>query len=311
LGGVAGLIEHQLAAGILLLLSALIVFPPASAFLQRQVNFPLPAWSKAGGAIVLLLLGAALLPKARETPISTQSEAGFVPSAQGIAVAKLLLLDDFKEYLEGNKVVGDWSGTFPLGQKVSASQLFAAYHDNEVAADEQYKGKPLVVIGSVDSINKDMFENGFLVLRDQNAFEGVHANLTGESMKTAGKLSPGQEVTLICTGQGMILGSPVVKDCDTTGVMLSQKQGTVQNMVDQFFANDRDQPPSIRMMIGFSYAAGTALPGANACQTAAPGEMQNCTQALHAIPAAEQKSRYLELSKHFALPSLPDTSQKP
>jgi hypothetical protein len=310
LTGVAVLVGHQLAAGVLLLLSALVVFPPASAVLQRQANFRIPVWPKIAGAIALLLAGAALLPKPPEAQATSPSDAAFVPAAQGVAAAKLLLLDDFRGYLEGHKVVGDWSTVLPLGQRISASQLFAAYHENEVAADEQFKGKALVVTGYLESINKDIFNNGYLVLHDANEFEGVHATLTDDTLKSAGNLSRGQRVTLLCTGEGMIIGSPVLKECDTVDVIVSQKRAAIEDMVDQFFAGGHDQPDPIRRMMGYGYAIGTAMPQPNPCQTAVPGEMQRCTAEMHAVPVAEVRRRYSELSKRFALPALPEPSRK-
>jgi hypothetical protein len=309
--GVAVLVDHQVAAGVLLLLSALAVFPPASTVLQRQASFRIPVWPKIAVAIALLLAGAALLPKPPEAQATSPSNATFVPAAPGVAAAKLLLLDDFRGYLEGHKVVGDWSTVLRLGQRISASQLFAAYHDNEVAADEQFKGKPLVVTGYLESINKDIFNNGYLVLHDANEFEGVHATLTDDTLKSAGNLSRGQEITLVCTGEGMIIGSPVLKECDTIDVIVSQKRAAIEGMVDQFFADGHDQPDAIRRTIGYGYAIGTALPQPNACQTAAPGEMKSCTDEMHAVPIAEVRRRYSELSKRFPLPSLPVRSPKP
>jgi len=311
LGAMAILIEHQTTAGVLLLLSALVAFPPASTVLHGQTNYRIPQWPKVVGAAALFLAGAALLPKPPEARTGNPSEAAFVPAPQGTAVAKLLLLDDFRGYLENHKVVGEWSGIFPLGARLTASQLFAAYHENEIAADNQFKGKSLAVTGSLDSINKDIFNNGYLVLHDGNEFEGVHATLTDDSMKSAGRLSPGQEITLICTGQGMIVGSPVLKECDMVDVIVSQKRTVIENMVDQFFAGAHDQSDTIRRMVGFGYAVGTVLPTSNACQTATPGDMQRCTEAMRAIPEQERKHRYLELSKHFALPPLLEHSQKP
>ena len=64
-------------------------------------------------------------------------------------------------------------------------------------------------------------------------------------------------------------------------------------------------------LVAFGYAVGTVLPTSNACQTATPGDMQRCTEAMRAIPEQERKHRYLELSKHFALPPLLEHSQKP
>jgi hypothetical protein len=51
------------------------------------------------------------------------------------------------------------------------------YDDNEVSADQKYKGKRLSVSGSVQSIDKDAFDNIVVKLRTSNEFMAVHASL--------------------------------------------------------------------------------------------------------------------------------------
>ena len=52
--------------------------------------------------------------------------------------------------------------------EVPNTQLWNEYEANEVAADEKYKGKRLLVAGVVDSIDKDVFNNVVLHLRSPN-----------------------------------------------------------------------------------------------------------------------------------------------
>jgi len=96
---------------------------------------------------------------------------------------------------------------------VSAERLFEAYQRNEIAADSVYKGKTLEVTGTVTSINKDIADSPYLMLATSNEFMGVHADLQGNQMSAAATLTPGSVVTVVCQGEGMILGSPMLKDC--------------------------------------------------------------------------------------------------
>lgn len=96
---------------------------------------------------------------------------------------------------------------------VTASTLFSAYEKNEVAADQQYKGKSLSVSGTVQSIDKDAFDNIVVQLRSSNEFMPVHAYLTKEHESLAASLNKGQKVTWTCEGNGRIIGSPMLKDC--------------------------------------------------------------------------------------------------
>ncbi len=96
---------------------------------------------------------------------------------------------------------------------VTARQLFSAYQENEVSADNAYKGHSLRVSGVVDSINKDFKDDVYLVLVTPNEFLGVHADLSRAQESQAGTLHKGQRIVLLCEGKGMIVGSPIVGDC--------------------------------------------------------------------------------------------------
>lgn len=96
---------------------------------------------------------------------------------------------------------------------VTAAELYAAYHANEVAADEKYKGKLLGVVGLVISIDKDAFDNMIVRLDTKVPFQEVHATMKDSEKSKVAQLSKGQVGSFICRGGGMIVGSPVVDDC--------------------------------------------------------------------------------------------------
>jgi len=96
---------------------------------------------------------------------------------------------------------------------VSTLQLFDDYHANEVAADNQYKGKLLEVSGVVSSINKDLTDSVYLALRTPNQFMEIHAELQKQDVQKAARLAKGTKVVVICQGNGMIVGSVMLNDC--------------------------------------------------------------------------------------------------
>ncbi|WP_446901283.1 OB-fold protein [Burkholderia sp. YIM B11467] len=96
---------------------------------------------------------------------------------------------------------------------VTASALFTAYDKNEVAADQKYKGKALSVGGTVQSIDKDAFDNIVVKLKTSNEFMPVHAYLSKEHEALAASLEKGRKVTWVCEGAGRLIGSPILRDC--------------------------------------------------------------------------------------------------
>lgn len=97
--------------------------------------------------------------------------------------------------------------------RVSALDLSNAYHANEVAADEKFKGKQILATGTIQSIDKD-FKDGIVVrLRTDNKFMPVDADVDNSEVSIAAKLSIGGQISVRCIGGGMIIGRPRLKSC--------------------------------------------------------------------------------------------------
>lgn len=97
--------------------------------------------------------------------------------------------------------------------EVSAQELYAAYSENEVAADWQYKNRRLLVGGTIESIDKDMFNNMVLHLKTKNELSPVMATLADSEASKAANLRKRQRVTLLCRGGTRIVDSPTLDKC--------------------------------------------------------------------------------------------------
>lgn len=95
---------------------------------------------------------------------------------------------------------------------ISSEELYAAYEQNEIAADQLYKGKWLRVTGRVESIDSDLSDQPVIMLLGDGYFSNVHAD--GLPINIAMTLSKGQTITVICRGAGEVVGSPMLEDCE-------------------------------------------------------------------------------------------------
>lgn len=96
---------------------------------------------------------------------------------------------------------------------VTARELFSAYEGNEVAADKQFKGKMLEVTGTISSIDSGFDDDAIVQLSTGNDFQSVSAQGDDSFTDVAATLSKGQQVTMICKGDGEVIGSPMLGDC--------------------------------------------------------------------------------------------------
>lgn len=96
---------------------------------------------------------------------------------------------------------------------VSSKELAKAYESNEVAADKQYKGKTLEVTGKISSIGSSIGDKAVVSLDGSNGFNNASATGDDAFNEYAATLGKGQNITLICKGNGESLGSPSLSDC--------------------------------------------------------------------------------------------------
>jgi hypothetical protein len=97
----------------------------------------------------------------------------------------------------------------PAAIHVKGPDLLRDYRKNEVAADDKYKGK----LVEVDDIVSDI---------QAGALSGAWLNLSGGSLRAGfedaekgpvAKLQKNQRVTVVCTCNGLTLGTLFLRDC--------------------------------------------------------------------------------------------------
>ncbi len=96
--------------------------------------------------------------------------------------------------------------------EVTASQLYASYDGNEVAADEKYKGKKLAVTGIVGNISKGIFDEAIVSL-EIGFLQNINCDF-GDNTKAVSRLSKGDRITIIGKCEGFILSQVILGDCE-------------------------------------------------------------------------------------------------
>lgn len=100
--------------------------------------------------------------------------------------------------------------------QVTSTDLFHAYEANEVSADDRYKGKKLLVTGTVASIDKGGLTGEAIMVKlaTPNQFLAVTASMEDDEKPNAMKLSKGDAVKVLCTGGAMkVIGFIQLGDC--------------------------------------------------------------------------------------------------
>jgi hypothetical protein len=95
---------------------------------------------------------------------------------------------------------------------LSASQLYSDYNSNEVAADSKYKGKVVIVTGTIQDIGKDIMDDAYIVIGGGGFLDGVQCTFTKGEQSSVARLSKGQQVRLKGEVAGK-MGNVLVNKC--------------------------------------------------------------------------------------------------
>ncbi|MEG1233998.1 MAG: zinc ribbon domain-containing protein [Acinetobacter sp.] len=123
---------------------------------------------------------------------------------------------DYQERVQKHSEPPAEQTTKSIDLETKASTMLNTYEQNEVRADAIYKGKVLKVTGIVHSISSDLNDDAVVHLApkgDEYAFTSVHAHGDRNFHNQAINLTKGTMITIICIGDGEIIGSPQLKDC--------------------------------------------------------------------------------------------------
>jgi hypothetical protein len=97
--------------------------------------------------------------------------------------------------------------------RFTATELFNAYHANEVATDLRLKNKEVIVVGRVASINKNVWNSIYVSLQTPNQFMSANMNLDTTQTDEAAALRKGQQVEIRCKSMNLWVGSPTGNEC--------------------------------------------------------------------------------------------------
>ncbi|MRS20747.1 hypothetical protein GJV08_16400 [Enterobacteriaceae bacterium RIT692] len=97
--------------------------------------------------------------------------------------------------------------------QTTARKLFNDYDENEVAVDEQLKGKLVAVTGIVQSIDKDFTDSIVISLKTDNQFMPARMDMKDSEKATAMGLKKGKQVVIICERMSRVVGSPSGRKC--------------------------------------------------------------------------------------------------
>lgn len=113
-----------------------------------------------------------------------------------------LLFGETEEAAEATAVAEETMPETETLPEVRAAELYAAYEENSVSADRDWKGKRVAVTGTISRIGRELFGKPFVILDSGPGMSGVQCVFPRAAKDAVAALSPDQHVTLAGEVQG-------------------------------------------------------------------------------------------------------------
>jgi hypothetical protein len=245
-----------------------------------------------GAVIVVIIILAAAgskTEKSEKAEIATGSEEK--TSSKGIKLLANFIYDDAKVALTNGESLLSVEQALELSgiaYKVTSDQYSNDFNENEIAADNKYKDKRILIVGKIDSINKDIAGRGYLSLKTGGRFNwGMQAHLSLVGEEEAASLKRGDTVYLVCDPAMKIGPIPGAKNCTQLPAYLNEGE-RFRNVGNDFLNGTKKFPEKFAEAMIVAYVIGDALPDESSCFKSIDEE---CSKALEALPKASDKEK--------------------
>jgi len=169
--------------------------------------------------LVAVSRGFELFPKQIKLALPLFKDNAF--NEKVTALAKFLVYTDASGMVEddinGKKNPEDspqFRAVLGIPHVVDAKTAYKTYNDNEIDGDKRYKGKRLIVNGSIDSISVDPVGKPYVVLDGGGMLKGVQLKIDKSiDVERLANLRKNQSLSMVCYGDGLTITTPVFKDC--------------------------------------------------------------------------------------------------
>ena len=131
---------------------------------------------------------------------------------------------------------------------IAPEQLYSEYAANEVAADEKYKDKIVLLTGMVTEIAKDYSGGISITLLTSSYSSGIQCMFSDDHIKETAKLVKGQKISIKGKCEGLSVGAVMINGCSivtgTTNNNYSMEEATSTEEVPVMGEIPAEEPTS-------------------------------------------------------------------
>lgn len=196
---------------------------------------------------------------ASSSPSPTTSK-GYTLLPREAVLMGYLLEDDVAHFSSGGEAILS-EGML----SAAAVDVAKAYNDNQVAADQKYFKKTLLLSGTIESINSGLGNEPYIALRGLNQFLSPQVHFHKANANKISSLNKGEKIVLVCDGEGSIVGTPMFNSCQFADDYANQEITKLKAEISKFLEGKKPQSETVAMLSIAAIAAARSLSASSNC----------------------------------------------
>lgn len=191
-----------------------------------------------------------------------ESKSSLSLTEDEIVAVKSILKDDVRVSFDNGDSLYDY-GYMP----VTAKEMFKAYSANEARGDKTFKGKKIIISGTIDSISSSIGDIPVVSLKTGEMFQTVNVNFARKYRDTAIDLNKNQKVSFACVGGTVVIGMPSVRDCTPLSVAIDEVVNDKMKDIENALRNHKTTDDKNALtVVAFAKAAGKVTDNFKLCK---------------------------------------------
>lgn len=261
------------------------------------------------GAPALLIFFAVLVTDSTSNSASNSSSSAYKYSLSSKETYLLnwLIDDEEKAFVNGLENMSFDARVV----KVTAKGVAKKYADNEVAADQEYKGKTVLLEGIVQDIQSGVGDAPFIVFKGVNMFMGPQAKFKRPDIQRIAAIRKGEKQRLVCVADGEAIGNAFFRDCVFVDVYAAELKPKIMSDIDQYLQSGNSGEKGIPMLVTFVLTTAKLIPDDSPCFS----DATKCLRALEAKVSRKDRETAMRQSldfmksRGFHVPDLPSADE--
>lgn len=255
-------------------------------------------------AIVVGIVGWVRSELPKTSSAEDTSQHGSTLNAQGVRLARFTVATAIRSMLTGHNsaiTMPEILALMNIRTMATAVEYERDYDANEIAADKTYRGGKVLTSGTIESIEKDFTNQGYLTLAS-GSFTGVIARLSDKGMDGAEQWRKGQRIFLVCDAGERVVGSATLDNCETFNSYWQEVKPDITTKFQDFLSGQQFLPKDLATLVLNGYIIGSALPSDSPCF--ADGRGQECLTIMLSIYNDKAKAADLDAKVKQMMASL-------